>query len=282
MDREADGYELFDALVKEGCAFVIRLCRDRNASGNFGKLFETLHHLPDIYKKSIKLSTHRKSHLPKSNKRHPPRKARTATVSIAAKKITIKKSADLHRGISEQLTLNFIHVREISPPKNETPIDWKLVTTEPINTKKQIEQVLEYYGCRWTIEEYFKALKTGCRFQQRRQESLQALLNVLSVLIPIAWWLLALRKQAEIEPNRSSEGYISKIQKEVLRAYFPELSSTLNTVKGVLYTVAKLGGHIKYDGPPGWQTLSSGYLELLILERGYKIGLRSAATSEEE
>jgi hypothetical protein len=30
-----------------------------------------------------------------------------------------------------------------------------------------------------------------------------------------------------------------------------------------------LGGHIKHNGPPGWQTLAAGYMELLTFERGW-------------
>ncbi len=33
--------------------------------------------------------------------------------------------------------------------------------------------------------------------------------------------------------------------------------------------LAKLGGHIKYNGPPGWMSLARGYDELLSMEAGW-------------
>jgi hypothetical protein len=42
-----------------------------------------------------------------------------------------------------------------------------------------------------------------------------------------------------------------------------------------LAVVAGLGGHIKHNGPPGWQTLAAGYMELLAFERGWIAALES-------
>lgn len=36
------------------------------------------------------------------------------------------------------------------------------------------------------IEEFFKALKTGCRLEERQMESAEALLCVVSLLVPAA------------------------------------------------------------------------------------------------
>ena len=33
--------------------------------------------------------------------------------------------------------------------------------------------------------------------------------------------------------------------------------------------VARLAGHLKRNGPPGWLLLAKGYWELLVLERGW-------------
>src|SRR3954469_21374678 len=58
-------------------------------------------------------------------------------------------------------------VRE-SPPVGETAIEWMLFTSEPIGTLAEIEAVVAHYPARWIIEEYFKALKTGCAFEKRQ------------------------------------------------------------------------------------------------------------------
>jgi hypothetical protein len=38
-----------------------------------------------------------------------------------------------------------------------------------------------------------------------------------------------------------------------------------------MLAIAKLGGHLKRNGDPGWITLGRGYERLLILEEGWKL-----------
>ena len=41
------------------------------------------------------------------------------------------------------------------------------------------------------------------------------------------------------------------------------------TVEEALYAVARVGGHIKSNGPPGWQVLGRGYDQGLLMEQGW-------------
>ena len=36
--------------------------------------------------------------------------------------------------------------------------------------------------------------------------------------------------------------------------------------------LAKMGGHITNNGPPGWMTLGAGYDELLLIKLGFEMG----------
>jgi hypothetical protein len=49
------------------------------------------------------------------------------------------------------------------------------------------------------------------------------------------------------------------------------------TVRDALYAVAGLGGHLKNNGPPGWQTLARGTQALLLLEAGWNAAIDSAS-----
>ena len=60
----------------------------------------------------------------------------------------------------------------------------------------ELDRPLDYYRSRWSIEEFFKALKTGCSYEKRQLESRHALLNALGILAPIAWQLLVLRQDS--------------------------------------------------------------------------------------
>jgi hypothetical protein len=43
------------------------------------------------------------------------------------------------------------------------------------------------------------------------------------------------------------------------------------SVRDAMLAIAKLGGHLKRNGDPGWITLGRGYERLLILEEGWKL-----------
>ena len=49
-----------------------------------------------------------------------------------------------------------------------------------------------------------------------------------------------------------------------------KLTNLPATAKDALYAVARLGGHLKNNGDPGWQTLGRGFEKLLILEAGWR------------
>lgn len=63
----------------------------------------------------------------------------------------------------------------------EEPVMWRLVTTESVETELAVAAVVDTYLCRWIIEEFFKALKAGCRYQEKQLESAQTLLIELFI-----------------------------------------------------------------------------------------------------
>src|SRR6185295_1193455 len=106
--------------------------------------------------------------------------------------------------------------------RNRTPIveglQWFLLTDLPIATSEEIAFAVDCYRARWTIEEYFKALKTGCQYEKRQLESAHSLLNALAVLAPVAWRLLLLRYLARHAPDRPATDALTPKQLEVLQA----------------------------------------------------------------
>jgi hypothetical protein len=64
--------------------------------------------------------------------------------------------------------VNVVQVYEVEPPEGEEPVEWRLVTNEPMTTVGQVAAVVDHYRGRWTVEEFFKALKTGCAIETRQ------------------------------------------------------------------------------------------------------------------
>jgi hypothetical protein len=167
------------------------------------------------------------------------------------------------------LELNVVHVWEPNPPEGETAIEWFLYTNEPITTAEQQLRIVDHYRARWVIEEYFKAIKTGCNFESRQLEDYEGLINLLAVFAPIAYHLLLLRSEARRTPDADARAVLSADQLDVLRVLGRAKLSDTPTVREVYLAVAALGGHIKWNGDPGWQTLAFGYEKLETLTAGW-------------
>jgi hypothetical protein len=151
-----------------------------------------------------------------------------------------------------------------------------LLTNEPCSTEKEIRAVVDCYRQRWLIEELNKAIKTGCSFEKRQLESYRALTSALALTLPIAWNMLLLRTQSRSNTNLPAERIIHPLRLKIIRAHSKRyILPEQPTLRDVAYAIAGLGGHLKRNGPPGWQTLSRGYEKMLILEEGWMLSTSS-------
>jgi hypothetical protein len=267
MDREGDNFDLLALLVERKARFVVRGCHDR-ALTNGHRLEKQIEGLvPQTYRE-IQINERiddgrRKDRL----KSHPPRSARSARVAVAGCSVALRRTLSAH---SEQreVTLNVVRVWEASPPKGEPPVFWTLYTSEPIDTAEQVIAVVDYYRSRWVIEEFFKALKTGCSIEKRQLESYAALSVALAVFLPVAWKLLLARSLSRKVPNAPATTVASDIQLNLLRHKL-NLDALPKTAEQATLAIAKLGGHLKRNGPPGWLTLGRGLESLLLMQAGW-------------
>ncbi len=282
MDREADSYEIVSELTAADARFVIRVCRDRcllRPEGTDSKLFGAADRGPIFATRSVPLSRRRREADARNRKIYPPRGERLAELGLRATSHTIKRP---HRraleNCPESLTVNMVTVEEAHPPPDTAPVSWRLLTSEPVETVEQVEAVVDAYRARWVIEEYFKALKTGCAFEKRQLESLRTLVNALAVFSVIAWRLLLLRSVARLRPDAPASDALTERQVRVLQqlahlddqGVIPRIDLPPSpTAQHALAALAQLGGHIKNNGPPGWQVLGRGYESLLLIELGW-------------
>jgi hypothetical protein len=273
MDREADSFSLFAHMVARSARFVVRIRANRKLDET-EKLFEHMGEMKDVISREVPISARSAQSSGGSRKVHPLREARVATLHFAAGEIRLpapKPKPKTEVPLPSELTLRVVHVREKDPPEGCEPIDWKLITTEPIDELSDIEAIVDFYRARWLIEEFFKALKTGCSMEKRQLESLDAMLNALAIFTPIAVELLKLRYLSRHAPNVSADQVLRPLQLRIL-AKKVGLASTASALDAAL-AVARLGGHLKRNGPPGWMVLGRGYTELLVLEEGARIAL---------
>jgi hypothetical protein len=168
------------------------------------------------------------------------------------------------------LPLNVVHVREIDPPPDQPEVSWTLLTNLPIDTVEQLEMVVDCYRSRWVIEEYFKALKTGCAVESYQLRSFDALIRMLALDALIAWQLLCLRAVARHLPDEPALSVLNPVQVRILLTFPGAPRGDALNVQKAFELIAQQGGHIKNNGPPGWLSLSRGYRDLLLLEMGWR------------
>jgi hypothetical protein len=277
MDREADDYDMFVSLLRDGYRFVVR-CQHNRWLEQQGpsRLHDVFAQLECTVNRDAPLTRRKPSRNPVNNKIHPPRAAKTAHLSVAAATVALKRPQSRRQHVDTatlppSLTINVVRVWEPEPPAGTEPVEWFLYTTEPIDTEQQLS-IVDHYRARWTIEEYFKAIKTGCDFERRQLQDYESLINLLAAFAPIAYQMLLIRNEARRVPDESALTVLTSDHIEVLRAKGRTKLSANPTMREVYLAVAILGGHIKYSKKdPGWLTLARGLEDLELLTEGWRL-----------
>lgn len=281
-DREGDDYLLFHELLLAGHRFVVRSSIDRWTTsvvdGSKGKLRTVMATVEHVAERSAKINPRARNSSAHRRKIYPARDARSVTLHIAGARLELvrpssyvpsgKKAHLCHLPVA--LAVNVVRVWEPEPPAGADPIEWLLFTSEPINTPEEVSAVVDHYRARWTIEEYFKALKTGCAFEQRQLQDYESLTNALAIFAPLAYHVLLLRTVARADPEAHASEVATPDELDVLRVLGRRELPPNPTVRDVLLAVAALGGHIKYAPDPGWLTIARGYEKLETLVEGWK------------
>jgi len=252
MDREADAYDLIAALITTGRRFVIRSATDRWISREENlRLSDLLADARVTVERTVVLSKRTKKNQALTTKQSA-REARTARLALSAITVKIPRTKTARSDAPALLEVNIVQVREIQPPPDVEPVHWKLITCEPISKRTDLERVVDCYRARWLIEEYFKAIKTGCAFEKRQMESLHTLLNTLAITIPIAWRLLLLRTLARQAPDILASKVLTKSQLAILSKRRYGHLPPKATVREAMLAVARMGGLLRQNGEPGW------------------------------
>jgi hypothetical protein len=173
-----------------------------------------------------------------------------------------------------------VHAIEVNPPAGEEPVEWVLLTSLPVESFEDAWQVLGYYEKRWLIEEWHKALKTGCRLEQRQLQTKEGLERITGLLSVVAVRLLQLKSAARTNPDRLASRVVPLHWIRMLIAARKRLKQTTTstmTVGGFYREMAKLGGFLgrKSDGEPGWITIWRGWQKLYLLVRGSELASES-------
>jgi hypothetical protein len=269
MDREADAYRLFEQATALSADFVVRMRHDRCTDD--GRVSEELARAQIKLLRLVPLGRRR----PKTMPRHTYQGREARQAKLVVRSATIRVQPPSYMRTHDAFEVNVVQILEEDPPEGVQPVSWVLATSLPIATRVQLERIIDIYRARWQIEEFHKALKTGCMFEKRQLESFDSITTLLAICYPIACELLRIRSRAR-QPGIPAHAVLRSSLLDCLRAH-PNARKLPNspTAEQALGAIAALGGHQKHNGPPGWQTLAAGYMTLLQFEQGWLAAIAS-------
>ena len=165
-DREGDIYASF-ARRPEEVDLIVRAAQDR-ALHDGKRLFTAPAAWPELARAEVRVVPSRAGG-----------RARIATVVLRAGPVVISRPRHGgDRSDPPQLTLHMVEAREINAPADAQPLLWRLLTTLPVASAADAQEIVRLYRLRWRIEEVFRSLKSdGMRLEETQTHVVPSVLD---------------------------------------------------------------------------------------------------------
>jgi hypothetical protein len=290
-DRGADVWTAMRACYQHQMGFVIRAKHDR-AVQEGSRIWARLQSQPIAGTMTVQVTTQRA----KGNR--VKRSSRQAEVSISFARVHLAPPVNDPRCKHDPpQTVWAVYVREENPPADQEvePIDWMLLTSEPVEDIEAAKRIIGWYRLRWIIEEWHRVLKEGCKIEQSQLDEatdirrLAAILSVISVrmlqLRDLAGFGDALdRKRSNSDSPGSGGGTAEADDPAALQGTVPwtwivvvaglsqRVPASL-TPRQFWLAIAQQGGYIgrRGDGRPGWKVIWRGWYDVTMMVRGAEL-----------
>jgi hypothetical protein len=274
-DRESDIYEHFTARPSN-VHLIVRACQDRliatEATAASALLFGLIESLPEQGRVSVKIPA------------VPGRKARLAELAVRFTPVTLRRPLHGARSLPASVTVTVVDVREASPAADGSlPVHWRLLTTHEVNDIEAARRIVDLYRLRWTIEEYFRTLKTaGFEIEDADLSDPRAMMNLVAAASIAAVTVMQLVKgrdgadQRQLndafgpDDQRILEAVCEKLEGKTIRQKNPHPKATLAFAAWV---IARLGGWTAYYGKPGPKVMHLGLEAFQRIKFGVALGL---------
>ena len=269
-DREADIFELFQEAATLGTHFLVRACKDRQLLSDdleIGNIGDALAATSSSGVATIELKTTAK------------RDARVAKVDIKFIEVTLKppvrkKSARVEKLVPQSIWV--VSIEENEPPKDVEGLCWILLTNHPVENYDEACEKLQWYKRRWTIETYFRTLKSGFRIESTRLNRQVKLERYIALVATLAIRVMNLANIRDNAQGRQASERFSTSECEILktrRNAREGISRTSLRLDEAIREVSLLGGFLgrKGDGPAGATVIWRGLQRLSDLEDEWRL-----------
>jgi hypothetical protein len=147
QDREGDIYDQLSTVPDEKHHLIIRSKANRNLTEG-GLLWDTLSQTESSGTYQIKIEGDSRKKVTKRN----------ATIEVRFLKTSIKRSTSAGKNTARSTPVYAVEAREINS-NAANPIVWRLITSYPVSSYADACMIVQWYSCRWLIEQLFRLLK---------------------------------------------------------------------------------------------------------------------------
>lgn len=260
-DREGDIYQALCSIPNDRTHLLIRSSSNRKLEGEDCLLLERMSSLPVQAEYEIEI------------RGHDSRKSRTAKIALRFSGLSLARPHTCPATFKDALSINCIYVVELpqTVPQGEEPIEWRLLTTHTVDTVEQAMECVNWYRCRWFIEELFRVLKSqGLDMEAAQLESGNALKKLLLIALPAALRIMAVKLGYDSKNENIQAGlYFSESEQRCMRLLHKTIEGKTIKLKNPYRTyslpwaawlIARLGGWAGYESAakPGYITIKRG------------------------
>jgi len=253
-DREGDMYELLDAVEAKKQLFLIRVAQNRITVDN-QKILDMIREKPCIGRVEITI--------PRDSRKNV--KERIGTLQIRCDRFDIKRPSILNKvkTLKNSIEVWVIHAKEENPPDGVEPIEWFLMTNEPVENFESAYERVCYYTHRWKIERFHFVLKSGCTVEKLQERSMDRTTLLVLMYSVIAVLILNITYIARIHPELSCTVFFEEDEWKVLYCAANKTKEAPQNPYSIQEAVTYLGwlGGPKgapSDGLPGVKTIWIG------------------------
>lgn len=267
-DRENDIYGCF-ARRPAQVDLIVRAAQDR-ALTEAASLFDSAAAWPELTRMQVKVAPRRIGD-----------PGRIATVALRAGPVTLKRPRNgFAKTDPETVSLTLVEAREIDPPANEAPLDWRLLTTIAVGDAGEACEIVRLYRLRWRIEQVFRALKSdGMRLEETQMYDAERLFKLAVVGLASACRTIQLVDARDGSPRPATD-----VIEPALLPAAEAIGATLegktdrqknphppHSLAWLAWIIARLGGWNCYYKPPGPKTMRAGWTRFETMAVGFTI-----------
>jgi hypothetical protein len=272
QDREGDIYDQLSTVPDSKHHLLIRSKCNRHLTAG-GLLWNTLSEAKARGTYKIKVEGDKRRQINK----------RQATIEIRYIQTFVKRSTSALGNKVPHTPLYAVEAKEINSNQSN-PILWRLITTYPVTCFEDACLIVEWYSCRWLIEQIFRLLKhKGFNIEASQLEKGWAIRRLcvltLSSILKIIQMRLAYEEEGD---GQHIDEVFTKTEQQCLKDLNKKLSGTTkkqsnpyknSQLKWATWIISRLGGWKGYTSQrcSGLITIRNGLEKFYLIYEGWMI-----------